>query len=297
MQRVFLLLFLSVLCTCGRAQTPLSYLDNDGNTHLVGKLSLVDLQAAPYAEWYAENASAIPTLTELPAWADELQDTKVKIFLGTWCGDSKRWVPRFTALWEKLGLNGDQLEFIGLYNGEEKYKQGPHGEESGYRIHRVPTFLFERKGKEIARIVERPRTDLLTDIAQIALGYPTTPQYPAANYLLELLAQEPLDSIQANLNTHFRAIRRNIGSVSELNTAGYVLLRAGKIDEALLLFRINAFVFPYTPNTLDSYAEAWLVKGEKATALELYEKVLKLTPEEERVAKKVAELRAVMEEN
>lgn len=291
MQRLLFLLFLSVLCTCVRAQLPNSYTDGDGKVHLVGPLSVTDLQAGPYAKWYAENAAKTPALASIPAWAKRLKDTKVKIFLGTWCGDSKAWVPRFTTLWERLGLDPDQLEFIGLYNGDERYKQGPDGEEVGYRIHRVPTFLFEQEGEEVARIVERPRTDLVTDIAQIALGYPAAPHYPAANYLLEVLAKEPVDSINANLGAHFRAIRRDIGSVGELNTLGYVFLGAGKVDAALLAFRINAFVFPHTPNTLDSYAEAWLAKGEEATALELYEKVLKLTPEDERVAAVVADLR------
>jgi len=62
------------------------------------------------------------------------------------------------------------LEIIALYNGE-KTKQGPNGEEKGMGIHRVPTFIFEQGGKEIARIVEDPATDFETDIAQIALGF------------------------------------------------------------------------------------------------------------------------------
>jgi len=49
------------------------------------------------------------------------------------------------------------------------------------------TLFFKRDGKEIARIVETPQNDLLTDIGQIALGLPSKPNYRAANYLMNLL--------------------------------------------------------------------------------------------------------------
>ena len=41
-----------------------------------------------------------------------------------------------------------------LYDRDEKYKQGPNGEEKGEKIHRMPVFIINRDGKESARIVE-----------------------------------------------------------------------------------------------------------------------------------------------
>ncbi|MEO0732010.1 MAG: hypothetical protein AAFZ52_04190 [Bacteroidota bacterium] len=291
MSRFLTLLLFVVVGTCVRAQTPQTYTNDDGDTHLVGSLQVADLQRAPYAEWYAKNTELDQPMSAVPEWADRLKDVSVEIFLGTWCGDSKTWVPRFVTLWQDLGLDPEQLDFIGLYGRGDQYKQGPSHEETGRKIHRVPTFVFTREGEEIARIVERPRTDLVTDVAQIALGHPAAPRYAAANYLLDVLADTPADSIDAHLREHFGIIRRDIGSTSELNTLGYVLLRAGRIDAAVLAFRINAFVFRHSPNILDSYAEGLLAKGETAAALQLYERVLELTPEDERVAGVVADLR------
>lgn len=297
--RLLSLLFCLFLCTCTfgtlsnhvRAQTtPLTYENEDGDVHLAGPIEIADLRAGPFAEWYAENAANAPEANQ-EAWSKTLEDTKVTIYLGTWCGDSKEWVPQFVSMWQKLGLSADQLKFIALYDGDEKYKQGPKGEEKGRQIHRVPTFVFERDGEEFARIVERPRTDLLTDVAQIALGYPPEAQYFAANYLLEKLEAEPLDSINANLRTHFRAIRRKISSPGELNTLGYVLLRSGRTDEAELVFRINAFVFKHMPYVLDSYAEVLQLKGKNAEALSLLDHILDITPNDERVAELAVNLR------
>lgn len=54
-------------------------------------------------------------------------------------------------------------------------------------IHRIPTFIFKKDNNEIARIVEYLRNDLQTDVAQIALGVPSNPNYEAANYLNKVL--------------------------------------------------------------------------------------------------------------
>ena len=56
-------------------------------------------------------------------WAKNLKNIQVDIYLGTWCGDSKYWVPKFIKLWDELGLNKNQLKLIALYGGKERYKQ------------------------------------------------------------------------------------------------------------------------------------------------------------------------------
>tara|TARA_B110000305_G_scaffold166436_1_gene184047 strand:- start:71 stop:229 length:159 start_codon:yes stop_codon:yes gene_type:complete len=50
----------------------------------------------------------------------------------------------------QLDLYRDKLNYTALYDIDEHYKQGPNGEEKGMQIHRVPTFIFKRNGKEIA---------------------------------------------------------------------------------------------------------------------------------------------------
>ena len=51
--------------------------------------------------------------------------------MGTWCGDSKEWVPSFLKIWDQLGLDRKELTFTALYDIDERYKQGPNGEEKG----------------------------------------------------------------------------------------------------------------------------------------------------------------------
>lgn len=57
------------------------------------------------------------------------------------------------------------------------------------------------------------------------------------------------------------------------------VLKANKIDLALNLFEINVSLFPKVPNTYDSLAEAYLVKGDKANALKYYKMEAEMIPE------------------
>lgn len=282
-----LLITVSPLMSLGQA---LTYENQIGDTHLVGEIQLSDLQADPYQEWYDENYEAFEKSDKPSAWIENLKDAKVEIFLGTWCGDSKKWVPRFVNLWQSIGLDTSQLKIVALYDDAEKYKQGPEGEEKDRNIHRVPTFIFSRDGEEFARMVESPVNDLETDLAQIALGYASAPNYRGATAMMELLTTKSDAEIKDDMKTHLNAVYRKAGRSVELNTLGYVYLRSGRVREALMTFKFNTRFFPYDPNVYDSYAEALEQDGQLALAMENYQKVLEITPDNEEVIEKVKAL-------
>jgi tetratricopeptide (TPR) repeat protein len=272
-----------------------TYLTENKATHYCGPVTEAELRDGDFAKWFTEEDPAF-TLPEIaPAWASSLNDTKVEIFLGTWCGDSKTWVTRFINYWDAAGLDADQLSFVALYNGDEKYKQGPAAEEKSRNIHRVPTFIFSREGEEFARIVEHPVTDLETDLAQIALGHPVRPSYAGANAMWKLLDSQPIDSIYTHGNKHVNDIYRLTSHSTELNTLGYVLLRAGELNKASVVFHFNTFIFRYDPNTHDSYGEVLALAGKTEAAIKSYEKVLTFKPEDEHALAQLEELRGKLE--
>ena len=211
-------------------------------------------------------------------WASELKNYTVEIYLGTWCGDSKYWVPRFIKLWDDLGLDRNQLKFTALYYTDDKYKVGPNKEEEGKIIHRVPTFIFNKNGEEQARIVESPVNNLITDVAQIALGFPSKPNYRAANFAMQYFEFTDIKDLEANYDNLFNSLRYFAKESKELNTLGYVFLNRKDYDKALLIFKINTIIFEYEPNVYDSYGEALAKSGFKQKAIEQYKKVLKIDP-------------------
>lgn len=292
--RTAIYFFLSIISYSGLSQnnTDNTYVDNQGNTHLKGAFLLERLeQDTLFKDWFKSSYESFESDDLNPLWKDNLKDVQVEIYLGTWCGDSKNWVPKFVKYWDDLKLNRNQLNFSALYNGEDKYKQGPNGEEKNKGIHRVPTFIFKRDGKEVARMVETPLNNLETDIAQIALGYPSEPNYRAATYLTKLLKDQPIDTIYKEFRAHIYEAYELTSGMSELNTLGYVYLRSGRIDEALVVFQINTYLFRYNPNVYDSYGEALTQAGNTKEAIVQYKKVLDITPDNENALEQLALLK------
>ena len=61
----------------------------------------------------------------------------------------------------------EELTVIAVSSQSNMYKQSPKHEEAGLNIHRVPTVIFYKNGKEINRIVEHPIETFEADIQNI----------------------------------------------------------------------------------------------------------------------------------
>jgi pimeloyl-ACP methyl ester carboxylesterase len=70
----------------------------------------------------------------------------------------------------------------------------------------------------------------------------------------------------------------NLHSESDLNSWGYLLLKQGKMIEALSVFRLNTLLFPNSWNAFDSYGETLLKDGQKQEAIKMYERSVELNP-------------------
>ncbi len=270
------------------------YQDKD-KTHLWGEISRDDFRQKEYLSWYEENYVLDNTLHKNVI--KELGEVEVKIFLGTWCGDSKKWVPRFHRVWDESGLLEENVSYIGLHNKDDNYKRGPNNEELGLNIHRVPTFIFYRKGEEIGRIVERPLNDMATDISQIALGIPSKPRYQAVQIIDEMFGKEPIDSLQTNIMDVARKIYRVCSGLSELNTYGYVLIAQGKSLEAEIVFKLNKILYRYHPKVYDSLGEYYMNQEKYDLAKENYIKVLEIDIQDQNAIKQLNEIYQWEKEN
>lgn len=67
-------------------------------------------------------------------------------------------------------------------------------------------------------------------------------------------------------------------SESGINSFGYNILREGKNEEALKIFKLNTELYPNGFNTWDSYGECLLILGKKEEGIEAYKKSLELNP-------------------
>lgn len=76
-------------------------------------------------------------------------------------------------------------------------------------------------------------------------------------------------------------------SEQKMNQAGYRYLQAGKIKDAVELFKLNAEVFPDSWNVYDSLAEAYMADGRNELAIANYEKSLELNPQNSGAAERL----------
>lgn len=276
-------------------------LDAKGNEVLLGEINKNGLTRNTFNSWFSKNHEEYMVNKSITKkLKDSLNQYEIKVFLGTWCGDSKKEVPRFYKIIEAAKFPENQLQVIALDRTEDAYKQSPNREEKGLNIHRVPTFIFYRNGKEINRIVEHPKETLERDMLSIVTDNKYTSNYMAANYMNYLLKNKPLDSLKLEEVNLVPRLAEHVKGSRELNTYGYSLLRSNQIEKALYIFDFNTKIFPYKYNVYDSLGEAQLKAGNRSNALKNYYKVLSLKPDDENaleMIEKIMEVRRLKTED
>ncbi len=152
--------------------------DANGNEQLLGACSRIALQQAPFVNWFQPNYDSYVVDSATCKFVEPLlKNKKITIFLGTWCGDSKREVPRILKMLDCCNFPAGQLQLIMVSNMDSSYKQSPMHEESGRNIVRVPTIIIEEGGRESGRIVEYPVISLEKDLLAILRNNKYIPNY------------------------------------------------------------------------------------------------------------------------
>lgn len=267
------------------------YTDKKGNSHLIGKCTKAAFEKESYKKWYDENYTNYEVNTDLLKKVKrKTKGITFEIFIGTWCGDSKRELPRFLKILDELKIDETALEIVSLSNTKEAYKQSPTYEEKGKLIFRVPTFIVYKNEVEIGRIVESPVTSLEMDLVQILLGLPTNPNYNAIHELENLFTEKGIPNDEKIYLEYARKIQSASKKSSELNSYGYILLGRNEIDKAIAVFYINAILYRNDANVYDSLAEAYEKNGEAEKALRMYKKAVEINPKSEHAVERIAEL-------
>ncbi len=176
-----LFLFAVALFSSGQELHKEIKLENS-DPYLIGPISTTELESTNYQQWYRSNYTNYkPNTKHISKIKPLLRDYKILVFMGTWCGDSKREVPRFIKILDESDFPRQQLKIVTVDRRKEHYKKSPAGEEWGLDIRRVPTFIFLKDGKEVNRIVERPVETLEKDLLSILKAESYVPNYAKAS--------------------------------------------------------------------------------------------------------------------
>ena len=169
MKRIFMIALLCVSATIVFSQ-PINKIskDRNGNPMLEGCCTREALLQEPFASWFVPgyNSYHVDSAVAMQI-KPHINNRTFVLFLGTWCGDSKREVPRLYKIFDYIGIQPEQVKLMMVSNHDSVYKQSPTHEEQGKNILRVPTLLVLENGNEINRFVEYPVESLEKDLLKI----------------------------------------------------------------------------------------------------------------------------------
>ncbi|MEM5566015.1 thioredoxin family protein [Psychroserpens sp. AS72] len=275
------IIFALIFTFQSKAQNLNQEIIKDGDTpYLLGEINKNGLESENYTTWFSKNYEDYePDDDTISTLTSKLQEYQILLFMGTWCGDSKQEVPKFYKILEACEFPEDQLTVIALSGKSNMYKQSPDHREAGLNIHRVPTFIFIKNGKEINRIVEHPVESFEKDMLNIVTTNDYKSNYQIVAKVNEILKNDGLNGLKRQSDNLIKTYKDIATSMFELNTYGRILYSTNRKDEAITVFDLNTKLFPDQPRTFMSLANTLGIGGERDKAIAILEKAIKLFPE------------------
>ncbi len=260
----FMILFVGMTSLTAIAQpasTPFvntEYTRPNGQQVLLGHCMPFLMKNGAYQEWYERYYDNYAVDADTARQLAPLFEGKVvEIFAGTWCGDTRREIPRLMKILETAQVDTTQLKLIFVDNSKELYKQSPQHEEAGKFIHHIPTIIIYDGERELNRIVEKPVGSLEEDLIKILSEQPYTPHFHAITVWQQ---SERID--QELKSEQLQAIADRIeglpSSARELSSYAVTLSSLGKDQEAVNVLKLNALLYPEdetTRNYLDKLTQ------------------------------------------
>src|SRR5262249_46428772 len=203
----------------------------------------------------------------------------------------------YEVMWKPAG---DQWQQIGISWFLGKYKEYPTISHSGGDTGFVSNLVMI-PDQSIAVVMMsnfdraslRPLTNAALDVALGLKPEPIIFRPRIASTLYPAIMAEGIDAATGK----YRELKKNRPDdydfqERELNGLGYNLLAQKKIKEAIKVFQLNVEAYPESSNVYDSLGEGYMLGGDKAPAIENYEKSLKLNPNNTNAVEKLKLLRA-----
>ena len=168
MKKISLAIFaLIFIISCGGQQINQTEFDEKaGDNILIGQINREGFKLVPFNEWFEEEFATYQvddsTLTTMDK-DNFMNNVKIMMVLGTWCGDSRREVPRFYKILESLEYDLDNMKVICV--NTSKTAEGTNVDQLD--IQKVPTIIYYKDGIELGRLIESPQESLEKDMAGI----------------------------------------------------------------------------------------------------------------------------------
>lgn len=192
--------------------------------------------------------------------------------------DSNRLISRksFETLLNNPYTKDHQGGSFGDYFGEEELQR-----HNGVSYKFESLVLNDMKNNVVIILASNNRNkvwDLGHIIRNIMLGKPY--EIPKKS-VYEALRKEAQTNVSKAIENYYQLKKTSekeysFDNPSELNKLGYELLRLGKINESIDIFKLVVREFPKNPNVIDSLGEAYYTNKQYDLAIDCYKKAIEL---------------------
>lgn len=264
-------------------------------TQLLGKINQEALASKPYQEWFQKNKEAYSPKAEVITEIKKvLPNYTITAFMGTWCGDSKREIPKLYNVLEAADFPLDRLTLIGVARDRDNYKQSPGGEHEGRNIHRVPTIILYKDGVEVNRIVESPVTAIEEDIFNILQGN-YLPNHNLVTRTNNLLLAHGAEKLVKKGKRQLKKLKKEANNPYQLNTYASVLYYADQKEDAIAILRLNTLLFPDKAAVFSNLGTKLVKENRTEEAVAMFQKAIALEPDNQKNIDALAQIQAKIE--
>ena len=168
MKTILAIITISILfISCDKDTVKIVEDEKTGKPMLLGETDRSDFEQPEFSEWYnTEYDPYEPDEFVIEQLKEFIDSTNIEVFMGTWCGDSRREVPRFLKVLDLAGYDEDNLVIVNV----DREKKSPSRAEKDKNIEFVPTFIVYKNDDELGRIIEYPMLTIEGDLLTILIG-------------------------------------------------------------------------------------------------------------------------------
>jgi CubicO group peptidase (beta-lactamase class C family) len=231
----------------------------------------------PYNRMHSPSSTLYSNVLEMSRWATANMNR------GELDGKRILKAATYDVMWKPAG---EQFQQVGISWFLNRYKENKLVTHSGGDVGFVSNLVLLPE-KKIAVVMmsnyDRAPLRLITFAAlDVALGLKPDPiviKVPIDKVLYKTISTEGLEAAVKQ----YLDLKKNQPETYDfqerlLNGLGYNFVRQKKYKEAIRIFQVNVVAYPSSSNAFDSLAEGFMLNGDKALAIENYEKSLKLDP-------------------
>ena len=167
---ILALSFICLIAACSatkKVSTNYQVLDDKGKKMLKGTINRALLEKDTAFAWFKESMQyGKPNDAAVTAFQQNKSKFTMLIFGGTWCEDTQNLLPKFYKLVDKSGYPESNITLIAV----DRQKQALNNLHITYNITNVPTFIVLKEGKEVGRVVEYGKGDMVKELGEIVGG-------------------------------------------------------------------------------------------------------------------------------